>query len=183
MSCSKCNKNNTNCGCTDTPYTTSNSGNCSTDVSCPTPSKCAEYYDSACTVYAGAGIWELGINSGRSLQSIIQQLIIRTGDTPDCADPCSTCQSTWNLYLAKATNSALVIGWEPSATANSYQVEYQQVPSNPCTLGSWTLLPSQTTLTATISNLTANTEYLVRVRSTCTSGNCYSVIIKVKTLA
>jgi hypothetical protein len=125
----------------------------------------------------------LGIEDGRSLQSIIQQLIIRTGDTPACADPCSTCQATWNLFPVSTSSTTITIAWEASATATSYQVEYQPVPVDPCTLGSWTLLVSQTTLTATIGSLTPNTAYLIRVNAICALGNCYSITIKVSTTA
>lgn len=184
MACTKCqNTSTSNCGCKDTAYTTVKTYTCPPDQQCPVPTPCSEYVDSRCTVYHGAGIWEMGIEDGRSLQSIIQQLIIRTGDTPDCADPCSTCQSTWNVFPVSATSTSITLAWEASATAVSYQVEYQAVPVNPCTLGTWLLLTSQTTLTATIGNLTASTEYLIRVNSICASGNCYSVTIKVPTTA
>jgi len=183
MACSKCNSQNTACGCKDAPYTTMPSYSCPPDEQCPVPNPCSEYVDTRCTYYNGAGIWEMGIEDGRSLQSIIQQLIIRTGDTPECADPCSPCQATWNVFPAAVTGTTITIAWEASATANSYQVEYQLVPVDPCVLGTWTLLPTQTTLTAVISSLSSNSEYLIIVNSICDTGNCYSVTIKVKTLS
>jgi hypothetical protein len=183
MACSKCNNQNTKCGCQDAPYTTMPSYSCPPDSQCPVPNPCSEYVDTRCTYYNGAGIWEMGIEDGRSLQSIIQQLILRTGATPDAADPCSTCQATWNLFPVVTTSTSITIAWEASATANTYQVEYQTVPVNPCTLGTWTLLPSQTALTANITSLTANTEYLIRVNALCDTGSAYSVIIKVSTTA
>jgi len=184
MACSKCQNSSStaNCGCKDTPYTTVKTYTCPPDQQCPVPNPCSEYVDTRCTYYNGAGIWEMGIEEGRSLQSIIQQMIIRTGADPECADPCSTCQATWNVFLASATSTTLTIAWEASATANTYQIEYQALPVDPCDLGTWTLIASQTTLTNTIGSLTANTYYLVRIKSTCDTGNCYSVTIKVKTL-
>jgi hypothetical protein len=181
MACKKCGTSNKNCGCTDTPYTTVKTYTCPPDVGCPVPSPCAEYNDSACTVYSGADIWELGGPSNRSVQSIIQQLIIKTGNFSDCADPCSTCQSTWNVFLADATSTTLTIAWDASATAVTYQVEYQLLPEDGCTLGTWLLVASQTTQTTVLTGLTASTSYLVRVNSICASGNCYSVTLKVNT--
>lgn len=184
MACTKCqNTSTSNCGCKDSAYTTAKTYSCPPDQQCPVPNPCPEYVDTRCTYYNGAGIWEMGIEDGRSLQSIIQQLIIRTGADPECADPCSTCQATWNVFPVSATSTTLTIAWEASATANNYQVEYQMVPVNPCSLGTWTLLPLQTSLTATISNLAPGASYLVRVNSVCDSGNCYSVTIKVVTIA
>lgn len=182
MACSKCqNTSTSNCGCKDSAYTTAKTYTCPPDQQCPVPNPCSEYVDTRCTYYNGAGIWEMGIEDGRSLQSIIQQLIIRTGDTPECADPCSDCQATWNVFPVSATSSTINISWEPSATANTYQVEYQALPINPCTLGTWTLITPQTTTSVNIGGLTSNTYYLIRVNSICDEGNCYSVTIKVKT--
>jgi len=183
MSCTSCGSTNTSCGCKDAPYTTVKTYTCPADSACPVPSPCSEYVDTRCTYYNGAGIWEMGIEDGRSLQSIIQQMIIRTGADPECADPCSTCQATWNVFLASATSTTLTIAWEASATANTYQIEYQALPVDPCTLSTWTLVTAQTTLTNTIGSLTANTYYLVRINAICDTGNCYSVTIKVKTEA
>jgi hypothetical protein len=183
MACSKCNTQNTACGCKDAPYTTMPSYTCPPDEQCPVPNPCSEYVDTRCTYYNGAGIWEMGIEDGRSLQSIIQQMVIRTGADPECADPCSTCQATWNVFPVSVTSTTINVAWDPSATANTYQVEYQILPVDPCDLGSWTLLASQTTTSANIGSLTANSFYLIRVNSICTSGNCYSVTIKVKTEA
>lgn len=184
MACTKCGNKRSNCGCKDSAYTTVKTYTCPADEACPTPSPCSEYVDTRCTFQNGFGIWDMGIEDGRSLQSIIQQMIIRTGSTPDCADPCSDCQSTWNLYTIGQTSTTIAIEWSASATAESYQVEYQPVPVDGCTLGVWTLLTSQTTLTANIGSLTANTEYLIRVNAVCgEAGNCYSVIIRVSTEA
>lgn len=185
MACSKCNScNSTNnkCGCKDTALPTPPVYTCPPNEACPVPSPCSEYVDTACSFYNN-GIWEMGIEDGRSLQSIIQQMIIRTGADPECADPCSTCQATWNVFLAQIGQTTATISWEASATANVYQVEYQALPVDPCTLGTWSLLASQTTLTAAITGLTANTFYLVRINSICDGGNCYSVTIKIKTAA
>ena len=183
MNCTTCGNTNSNCGCKDAPYTTVKTYTCPPDQQCPVPNPCSEYVDTRCTYYNGAGIWEMGIEDGRSLQSIIQQMVIRTGDTPGCADPCSTCQATWNVFPASVTSTTINVAWEPSATANTYQVEYQILPVDPCDLGSWSLLASQTTTSANIGSLTPNSFYLIRVNSICTSGNCYSVTIKVKTEA
>lgn len=181
MSCTSCGSTNTNCGCKDSAYTTVKTYTCPADAACPVPNPCSEYVDTRCTYYNGAGIWDMGIEDGRSLQSIIQQLIIRTSNFSDCADPCSTCQSTWNVFLAAATSTTLTIAWEASATALTYQVEYQILPEDACTLGSWSLVAEQTAQTVVLTGLTASTSYLIRVNSLCETGNCYSVTIKVQT--
>lgn len=185
MACSKCqNTSTSNCGCKDTAYTTVKTYSCPPDQQCPVPTPCSEYVDARCTYYNGAGILELGLDEGRSLQSIIQQLTILTlGVTPDAGDPCSGCQATWNLFPVSATSTSLTIAWEASPTANTYQVEYQELPADPCVLGTWTLLPTQTTLTATISSLTPSTTYLIRVNTACDASSGYSVTIKVPTTA
>lgn len=184
MACTNCqNSSTSNCGCKDAPYTTVKTYSCPPDQQCPVPVPCSEYMDARCTTYNGSGIVELGLAQGASLQRIIQQLTILTlGTTPSAGDPCSACQATWNLFLVSATSTTLTIAWEPSLTANTYQVEFQQSPLNSCTPGTWSLLPAQTTLTATIGNRAPNTAYIIRVRSICDTSSVYSVTIKVLTL-
>ena len=181
MACTKCqNSSTSNCGCKDTAYTTVKTYTCPADDVCPTPAPCSEYVSTACTYYSNSGILDIGLEPGRSLQSIIQQLIIRTGDTPNCADPCSTCQSTWNLYVTDVTGTTITIAWDASNTAESYQIEYQPLVDG-CNLSTWTLVTPQTTLINTIGNLTPNTLYAFRVNAICDTGNCYSVIITQRT--
>lgn len=73
MACSKCNTQNTNCGCSDSALTTN--PNTLQSTLCPTPIPCSEYVNAACG-YINDGIYELGIQPKTSLEETIQKLIL-----------------------------------------------------------------------------------------------------------
>lgn len=180
--CSKCNSGNNKCGCTDSPYTTVKTYTCPPDEQCPTPTPCSEYVDTACVIYNNAGIVELGISDGTSLQEILQKLAIILDDLglPACADPTSACQATFNVYPTDVSSTSITLSWSPNPTAVTYVVEYKTAAAV-----IWNVLPAQPAANPTqilINNLTANTEYYVRVLSTCALGNCYSATISITTL-
>jgi hypothetical protein len=149
------------------------------------PNKCAEITDTDCVRYTGAGIFvenvagdQLVINQGTSLEQIIQQLVLLFSD-PGCVYANSACQATTHVYPYAVGNSSIAIAWMYSPTAVNYQVEYR-----PANISTWSTLPVQSPsspLTAVISPLFSNTWYLVRVNSFCSAGNCYSVILQIKT--
>jgi hypothetical protein len=175
MSCEKCGKSK--CGCQDVPLTTIPQFQCPPDADCPTPSPCDEYYDTACSYYAQAGIPALNIQPGDSLQSIIQRLVLAVTGNITCVT--GACQATYNIYPVAITSTSITLAWAPSATATDYQVEYQPVGAV-----SWTMFPVQPSTDPTqvvITSLTANTDYLVRVNSICGLSNCYSVTLQIKT--
>lgn len=176
--CSTCGKVSQSCGCSDGPYTTAKGCPCPPDANCMVPNKCPELIDSACTYYNDAGIVDIGIEEGTSMQEIIQKLSIWLTN-PACAIPGNPCQSTFNVYPYLVGSSSIAIAWAPSSTGLSYQVEYKTVSAFV-----WTLLPLQlanTPLTAVISPLLADTTYFIRVNTFCTAGNCYSVTLKINT--
>lgn len=135
----------------------------------------------ACVYYNNAGVVDLGIAEGTSLQEVIQKIAILLGANPGCADPTSACQSTFNVYPTDSSATTLTISWAPNPTAVTYVVEYKTAAA-----GVWTLLPAQDAADPTqvlISSLTANTEYYIRILSNCSGGSCYSATISVFTLA
>jgi hypothetical protein len=90
------------------------------------------------------------------------------------------CLSAIPLQTTTITPVTIGLTWGAVSTAANYQVEYKQ--NNPSVV-SWTLLPSQTTTSATIGSLIPSTEYLIRVRTVCQDDtSCYSVTILATTL-
>lgn len=85
------------------------------------------------------------------------------------------CISAVPIYTTYISKTAISIGWGAVASDVVYQVEYKV--NDPLVI-SWSTLPEQTTTSATISGLTENTEYLIRVNTICEDDtNCYSVTI------
>lgn len=175
MACTTCNKNK--CGCKDTPLTTIPTYSCPPDADCPTPSPCDEYYDTACSYYNDAGINDLNIEEGASLQSIIQRLVLVA--TGNLSAVTGACQATFNIFPVTKTSTTITVAWAQSSTATEYQVQYK-LPA----AVSWTVFPTQPSTDPTqlvITGLTANTEYLVRVSCICGLSNSYSVTLIIKT--
>jgi len=71
MSCKKCASGSKTCGCTDSAYTTPVATVCV--PACPP--RCSEYISAACVVLSD-GINDLGIQSGETLESILQRLTL-----------------------------------------------------------------------------------------------------------
>ena len=88
------------------------------------------------------------------------------------------CFSSTYAYIVSSTSTSVTVAWDASGTAVNYQVEYKE-PTDV----SWTLLATQTTTTATITGLTANTQYFFRVNTICSVGNCYSITLITSTSA
>lgn len=73
MSCTKCNCKTAPCSCEDQGLTTPPP--CSVDTNfCPAPSPCSEQFDSQCIVYNGDGNTCAGIESGMSMQEVVDTL-------------------------------------------------------------------------------------------------------------
>ena len=80
--------------------------------------------------------------------------------------PCdsnSTCASP-NVYIADVTDESIEIGWAPGYTESSWELEYSDDASN------WISEGVVSTSPYTISNLTANTLYYIRLRGNCGGG-------------
>jgi len=85
------------------------------------------------------------------------------------------CTSAVPLYTTYITKTSISVSWGAVDTVFAYQVEYKL---NDPLVVSWSTLPEQTTTYATISGLTENTEYAIRVNTICEDeSNCYSVSI------
>jgi hypothetical protein len=85
------------------------------------------------------------------------------------------CTSAVPLYTTSITKTSISVSWGAVDTVFAYQVEYKL---NDPLVVVWTLLPQQTTTSATISPLAENTEYVIRVNTICQDEtNCYSVSI------
>lgn len=175
--CNKCNKKKANCDCGGpirVPTVYSNN-----PLNCPSPNPCTTITSMECVCYTGPSIVDLGINTGDSLENVLQVLILAITN-PDCIIPPTDCISVLNVdysYDNCGTNS-LIISWDPTGTAISYQVEYRVVGAM-----SWSLNPVVVPpiTQSTIGGLIPDTWYEIRVNTTCTTGNCYSLTIRVKT--
>ena len=87
MSCSKCNNQNTNCGCSDS-YLTTNPNTLQSTL-CPTPTPCSEYVNAKC-VYITDGIFDAALPPLTTLEQVIQQLVLMITN-PECTqtDSCN----------------------------------------------------------------------------------------------
>jgi hypothetical protein len=175
----KCKKKKGNCQCggpirVPTVYS-------SNPTSCPSPNPCTSITPMECVCYTGPSIVDLGINTGDSLERVLQILVLAITN-PGCIIPPTDCISVLDVDYTNDScgANALIISWNAVSTAVSYQVEYRVVGAV-----SWTLAPSvvppitQTTL----GGLVPDTWYEIRVNAVCDVGNCYSLTIRVKTLA
>lgn len=178
MACNTCKQ--PKCGCADSPLTTIPQYQCPPNADCPVPSPCGEYFDSACVYYNSAGITDLNIEEGASLQSIIQRLVLVATGNISCVT--GSCQATFNIFPVTKTSTTITIAWAPSNTATvgtTYQVSYKTIPAL-----SWNVFPAQPYTDPTqlvITSLTADTDYLVRVLTDCGGSSCYSVTLQIKT--
>jgi hypothetical protein len=137
-----------------------------------------EKIDSACVFLNDYSIVDTGLPENVTLEQIIQMFSLFFTN-PGCITPSSPCQSVPYVYPTQITPSSIAIAWYPSPTATQYQVEYwninQAIP---------TLMPVQFTPTpnvAVIVNLLPNSTYFVKVNTFCTTGNCYSVTLRINT--
>ena len=166
-----------NCGCEDKGLTTPSV--CPSNVvNCPTPEPCSETYSDCCVIHTGDTIADIGINKGDRLCDILQRLTLIITN-PDCIMPGSDCQSVLGFKSTSIGNTTAKFSWSPAEGATGYIVEYRKT-----TVATWTVNPAVTTLYDTISNLVANTDYYVRVKTTCQAQqSCYSVTLQITTKA
>ena len=163
---------NKDCGCEDQPITTVD--NLCNNVGCAESPACEEYVSSQCTIQT-FGIDEIGLGENATFAEMMQRVILLTTD-PTCLSG-GTCGATPYLFMTSKTTTSVSIGWKAVASATSYQVEYKEESA-----GAFTLLTSQTTLSATVSTLVSGSTYHFKVKTTCSVGSCYSVTIIVTTL-
>ena len=178
MACTKCNTSN-KCGCKDVPFNMPLSYSNDPTV-CPENSeKCTEVFDMACICYQGPDIFELDIKQGSRLDEVLQKLIIAITN-PGCDtfnDP-TACQSAINILIENITTTSFQISWDAVTNATGYSVEFKEATSLV-----WLIRPTVVTLTDTLVGLTPNTVYDIRVNTICSGGTCYSLNLRIKTLA
>lgn len=167
---------NKNCGCNDLALTTSAPCSCNV-VTCPTPDICTETWSDCCIIHTGDTIADLGIYKGDRLCDILQKLTLMITN-PDCIMPGTECGSPIGFKSTTIAGTTIGLFWETVPAATGYIVEYRQL-----TTPTWTILSPVTTNTVTISGLTVNTEYYVRVKTQCEAlpATCYSVTLLLKT--
>ena len=181
-SCNKCGTNyvgnEKKCGCKDTAYTTIPTFTCPPG-DCPEPPACSEIFSARCITYQGAGINDLPITEGMSVQAIVQMFTLYLTNPTAVT---GACKATFNVYPTEIGATFITIGWDSSPTANRYQVQYKAASSMV-----WLGLTEQTTTVATIGNLTTNTNYNVRIKTICSAPGdpevfSYSVTLNIKTI-
>ena len=89
-----------------------------------------------------------------------------------------SCISSTHLYVVNKTDTTITVGWDPVAEAIGYVVEYKLNDPDIA----WSILPQQTTTQAIIGQLTADSQYKVRVTSICSTRSCTSVSLIINTL-
>ena len=175
MTCNKCNKKKSKCGCKDHALE-SNQG-CPPGHNCSDKNSCPSVQDAHCVVYNGPILTDFGINPGDRLDTVLQKIALWTLN-PSCVDPANTCQSVLNLLPFSITSTTFGISWTGQVNSTGYQVEYKTVSALSWTLN--TVVPT-TQFQDTVIGLLPGTTYLVRVNSTCASGSCYSLTISLTT--
>lgn len=183
MSCTKCNSGSSNssrCGCGDTSIDMPNSfSNCPDP--CESRETCTEVFDMHCICYQGEDIIEYDIQKGDRLDEIMQKILLGLTNS-GCATfgDNTACQSPINLTIESLTDATFELSWDAVPAAVSYTVEFKDASSS-----TWLLNPSVAapTTTDTVIGLTANTVYDIRVNAICATGSCYSLNIRIKTIA
>ncbi len=181
--CKSCKCEEKLCGCADKAIPVSPP--CGQDVDyCPEPEECGEVFSAGCVVYTGNDIVDTNINQGDRLDVILQKLSIWLTN-PACIDNVGNCFSPLGLRTTFISQTIVKISWALGTGASQYYVQYK-----PASALTWTtFLPVASTVGQyTISGLAANTEYHVRVYSSCppvppNPGQiCNSVTLSVTTL-
>ena len=168
------------CGCKDSALTIP--PNYITDPAiCPDPEECSELFDMNCICYNGDPIVELDINPGDRMNELIQKLVLAITN-PGCAqygDPLATCKSVLNFESNVITDNSISVVWDLEALGLTYQLEYKETVAT-----TWLINPSlgPTINADTAGGLLPDTWYDLRVNTFCTTGSCYSVTIRIKTL-
>ena len=117
--CSNCNNCKDECSCIPTGLTTPNY--CISDTPlCPEPAPCTETFDSQCVIYTGTGNDCFNIESGQTVEEIIELLATKLQPLV-----CLGCVSTIipaNNAVNIASNQ--VLSWAPVANATGYDVYF-----------------------------------------------------------
>jgi hypothetical protein len=166
------------CGCKDVALTTPASPPCTQGTAdCPNPEQCSEVFDARCVTWQGDPIIDLGIKPGDRLSEVIEKLALAATNS-GCVLANATCHSVLNLASIAKSTTTITLGWTAALGATSYVIEYKLPAAMSYTSSAPIAVPATS---GTIGGLLPNTEYYIRVRTTCASSTCYSLIISVKT--
>ena len=183
MACSNNTSTSANggCGCGCTPATQV-APPCAPPCASSVAGNCMEYINAACSVMNDS-ILQYGIQKGDTVESVFQRLILAITNQ-GCVTASGPCYAPIPLQSTSTTNSTINLTWgaaDPNSSGDAgYEVQYKLVGS----LLPFTLLPLQSSTTATITGLLAKNSYEVRVRSVYpdTLNSCFSVTIIVSTI-
>lgn len=91
----------------------------------------------------------------------------------------NACLSVLNILFDNITTTSFGVSWDLSPNALSYVVEYKEISST-----TWLIMPAVTapTVTDTVTGLTPDTVYDVRINTVCNGTTCYSLTHRVQTL-
>jgi len=91
----------------------------------------------------------------------------------------NACLSVLNILFDNITQTSFGVAWDTSPNAVSYVVEFKEV-----TAITWSIMPpvSAPFLTNTVTGLTPDTIYDVRINAVCPTGTCYSLTLRLQTL-
>lgn len=161
------------CGCGDDIFIMKPS--CDVPPICYNGNPCGEVFSSDCIIYNGDSIADLGIIKGAKLTDVFQ-LLINAIVNPGCTFPTSPCLSVVGFGSTLITQTNISLIWTPVIGAVSYQVEYKLIASS-----TWTVSTPTTNPYDTISGLASNTQYYVRVSTSCGTNSCYSLTLLITT--
>jgi hypothetical protein len=117
--CANCNNCKDECSCIPTGVTTPNY--CLSDTPpCPEPAPCTETFDSQCVIYTGDGNDCLEIESGQTVEEIIDILAEKL--EPFICLNCTYATIPANNAVEVALNQ--IISWSPVLNATSYDVYF-----------------------------------------------------------
>lgn len=182
--CPTCNCKTLPCGCEDQGLHTGSPCAINTPY-CPNPEPCPETFSDCCIIHNGDTIYSgannptqlFPIAQGERLCDILQKMVIWLEDP---AGVIGDCPAVIGIKSMAITSTSIQVVWSTSAGAVNYTVGYTTNPGVVAWTNSASL--SSSTTSYTITGLTANTTYFIRVVPTCLApvSNPY-IIIQVTT--
>jgi hypothetical protein len=181
-----CTTNTSNCNCKKVPCGCEQGIHaappCATGTpACPNPEPCAETWSDCCVIHNGDSfsyvdkVVPFVVNQGERLCDILQRYFSYV----EC--PPTATATPYGLKSKVVTATTINIGWTPLALADTYEVFY--TPASVIAFVSAGIVPQNTSPNLTITGLSPNTTYYVKVIARYNSINsCSSVSLIIKTL-
>jgi len=167
------------CGCEDQGLHTGSPCAINTPY-CPNPEPCAETFSDCCiihngdTIYSGANnpVQLFPIAQGERTCDIFQKLSLWLED-PDAV--IGSCPAVIGVKSMTVTSTSIQVVWMLSTGGVGYTVSYSTNPG----VVAWTnsTLLASTVTSYTITGLTANTTYFIKVVPTCLAPSSTAAII------